>query len=450
MQKNSDEKSFSNVRLNWYPGHMAKTKKQIIEDLKLIDIVIELLDARIPISSRNPDIQNIIGNKKRIIVLNKSDLADEKENRKWVNYFNNNNEIAILTDANSGYGINEVIKHIEKIAKEELEIYMNKGRVGKPIRVLILGIPNVGKSSFINRISKKTSAQVGNKPGITKQKQWIKVANNIELLDTPGVLWPKFESQQVALNLSYTGTIKDDILEKSEIAFYLLKFLLKNYKQNVITRYKLDANQVEEIMKNENQQESENILEIINQIGKKRGAIVSGGNVDENKVANILLEDFRTTKLGKISLEKKKRSINLKEVEEYTKKIDNQEVNLQSPLIWAYVGDAVYELYIRNYLATTTKLKPHKLHIESIKYVKAKAQAQILQELHPMLTNDEQEIVRRARNTKNHHLPKNAEVSEYMYSTAFEGLIGYLYLTKQEERLEEILKLSIQNAKKSE
>ncbi len=307
MQKNSDEKSFSNVRLNWYPGHMAKTKKQIIEDLKLIDIVIELLDARIPISSRNPDIQNIIGNKKRIIVLNKCDLADEKENRKWVNYFNNNNEIAILTDANSGYGINEVIKHIEKIAKEELEIYMNKGRVGKPIRVLILGIPNVGKSSFINRISKKTSAQVGNKPGITKQKQWIKVANNIELLDTPGVLWPKFESQQVALNLSYTGTIKDDILEKSEIAFYLLKFLLKNYKQNVITRYKLDANQVEEIMKNENQQESENILEIINQIGKKRGAIVSGGNVDENKVANILLEDFRTTKLGKISLEKTKK-----------------------------------------------------------------------------------------------------------------------------------------------
>ena len=140
----------------------------------------------------------------------------------------------------------------------------------------------------------------------------------------------------------------------------------------------------------------------------------------------------------------------MKEVEEYTKKIDNQEVNLQSPLIWAYVGDAVYELYIRNYLATTTKLKPHKLHIESIKYVKAKAQAQILQELHPMLTNDEQEIVRRARNTKNHHLPKNAEVSEYMYSTAFEGLIGYLYLTTQEQRLEEILKLSIQKAKKSE
>lgn len=300
------EENKSKTNINWYPGHMAKTKRQIIEDLKLIDVVIEILDARIPISSRNPDMNNITGNKKKIVVLNKCDLADEKENVKWIKYFKEKQEVAVLTDANSGYGISEVIKQIEIIEKEDLKVQAGKGRIGKAIRVLVLGIPNVGKSSFINRISKKTSAQVGNKPGVTKQKQWVRISNNIELLDTPGVLWPKFESEEVALNLSYIGTIKDDILEKVEIAFNLLKFLLKNYKTNVIDRYKLDELQMDEILKNTNKPENENILEIMHLIGKKRGAIVSGGVVDEEKIANILLEDFRTAKLGKISLEKVK------------------------------------------------------------------------------------------------------------------------------------------------
>lgn len=222
------------MNINWYPGHMAKTKKQIIEDLKLIDVVVELLDARLPLASQNPDLKEIIGNKKKIVVLNKCDLADDKENKKWVNYFEKNGIIAVLTDANSGKGINEVTRQIENIMKEDLEKTALKGRTGKPIRVMILGIPNVGKSSFINRISKKTSAGVGNKPGVTRQKQWIRLKNNIELLDTPGVLWPKFESEEVALKLSYIGTIKDDILEKTEVAFYLLKFLLENYKENVL------------------------------------------------------------------------------------------------------------------------------------------------------------------------------------------------------------------------
>lgn len=293
------------MNINWYPGHMAKTKKQIIEDLKLIDVVIELLDARIPIASQNPDLKEIVGNKKKIIVLNKCDLADERENKKWVTYFEKEGVKAVLTDANSGYGIQEVTRQIENIMKEDLQKEALKGRVGRPIRVMILGIPNVGKSSFINRISKKTSAGVGNKPGVTRQKQWIRLQNNIELLDTPGVLWPKFDNQEVALNLSYIGTIKDEILDKTEIAFFLLKFLLQNYKVNLLERYKLQEVELQDIMENI-QNPNEQIMEVLYLIGKKRGAIISGGNVDEEKVSNILLDDFRTGKLGRISLEKVK------------------------------------------------------------------------------------------------------------------------------------------------
>ena len=303
MDKEKDKNSYHKINLNWYPGHMAKTKKQVIEDLKLIDVVIELLDARIPISSQNPDFKQIIGNKKKIVVLNKCDLSDEKENKKWVTYFEQNGEKAILTDANSGIGINEVTRQIEKIMQEDLQKDAVKGRVGKSIRVMILGIPNVGKSSFINRVSKKTSAGVGNKPGVTKQKQWIRLSNNIELLDTPGILWPKFENEKVALNLSFTGTIKDEILPKVEIAYRLLKFLIENYKFNVLERYKLDENVIQDILSGDNQ-ENIKIYDIMCLIGKKRGCIVSGGNIDDEKVSNIILDDYRTGKLGNITLEK--------------------------------------------------------------------------------------------------------------------------------------------------
>lgn len=230
----NNDKIQNTTNINWYPGHMAKTKKQIIEDLKLIDVVVELLDARIPLASQNPELKEIIGNKKKIVVLNKCDLADDNENKKWINYFEKNGIKALLTDSNLGIGINQVIKQIENIMEEDLKKIASKGRMGKSIRVMILGIPNVGKSSFINRISKKTSAGVGNKPGVTKQKHWIRLKSNIELLDTPGVLWPKFENEEVALKLSYVGTIKDDILEKTEVAFYLLKFLLENYKKDIL------------------------------------------------------------------------------------------------------------------------------------------------------------------------------------------------------------------------
>lgn len=300
LENNDENKEVT--KISWYPGHMVKAKKQIIEDLKLIDVVIEILDSRAPISSQNPDIKNIIQDKKRIVVLNKSDLADEKQTNKWIEYFNKQGILAVATDSNSGKGIQEVLKKIKEITQEETKILIEKGRVGKSVRALILGIPNVGKSSFINRISKKTSAEVGNKPGVTKKKQWIRVENNIELLDTPGVLWPKFENQKVALNLAFLGTIKDEIIDKTEVAFVLFKFMLKNYENNLIDRYKLDKEEVKAELEKE-QDENMNILDIMHIIGKKRGAIVSGGKVDEEKIANILLDDFRTGKLGKITIE---------------------------------------------------------------------------------------------------------------------------------------------------
>ena len=292
------------TNINWYPGHMAKTKKQIIEDLKLIDVVVEVLDARAPKASVNQNIKEHLKNKKRVVVLNKSDLANEEQNKKWVKYFESNNIPAVLVNANNGDGINEVIRKIEKVYIEDKEGYSNKGRKGKSIRVLILGIPNVGKSSLINRITKKSSAGVGNKPGVTRQKQWVRVNENIELLDTPGILWPKFEDEQVALKLSYIGTIKDDILDKVEVAYSLLKYLLENEMDKLLQRYSLNEQEVKEELNNEDRMENENILEIMYLIGRKRGAIVSGGRIDETKVANIIIDDFRSGKLGRITLEK--------------------------------------------------------------------------------------------------------------------------------------------------
>lgn len=295
----NEEKSFPKTSINWYPGHMAKTKRQIIEDMKLVDVVIELLDARIPKSSQNPDIQGMLKNKKKIVILNKSDLADEKETKKWIEYFKKKNILAIDVDSNQGKGIKQVSQAIEKIMEDELKIQNSKGRIRKTIRVMIVGIPNVGKSSFINRISKKTTMTVGNKPGVTRQKQWIRIGNQIELLDTPGVLWPKFESEEVGLNLAYTGSIKEEILEKTEITYNLLKFLNENYSSNLYAKYKISEQEIDEIKDN-----PQYTLELMYLIGKKRGALISGGNIDEEKVAKIILDDFKNGRIGKITLEK--------------------------------------------------------------------------------------------------------------------------------------------------
>ena len=289
------------TNINWYPGHMLKTKKQISEDLKLIDVVVELLDARIPKSSRNPDIQKIVQNKKRIVLLNKSDLAEDRETKKWIEYYKNNNITAITCDANLGKGIKEILNQIEKSVEEETQKAALKGRVKKNIRVVILGIPNVGKSSLINRLCNKKTTIVGNKPGVTKQKQWVRIANNIELLDTPGVLWPKFEDETVALNLAYTGSIKDEVLETIEVAFKLLIYLYNNYKANLLERYKITESELDQI---DSEDENEKMYNFMKLIGRKRGAVISGGEIDDEKTAKIILNDFRSGKLGKITLEK--------------------------------------------------------------------------------------------------------------------------------------------------
>lgn len=291
------------MNINWFPGHMAKTRKQITDDLKLVDVVIEILDARIPISSQNPEIKQITQSKKKVIVLNKCDLSDENDNKKWMEYFIKQGHKVVLVDSNTGKGVNEVIKQTQAVMADELKRLAEKGRIGRKIRVMVVGIPNVGKSSFINRIAKKNSAEVGNKPGVTKQKQWIRINDEIELMDTPGVLWPKFESEEVALNLAYTGTIKDDILEITEIAYCLTKYLLENYRNNLIERYSLNEQTINEILA-QDQEENQNIYEIMQFIGKKRGAIISGGNIDDEKTSKIILEDFRSGKLGRITLEK--------------------------------------------------------------------------------------------------------------------------------------------------
>ena len=278
---------------------MAKTKRQIIEDLKLIDIVAEIIDSRIPISSQNPDIKEIIKDKKRLIILNKSDLACEKENKKWVTYFENNNIPAVLVDSATGKGIKDAINEINEIYDKEK--YEEKGRIGKSIRIMILGIPNVGKSSFINRIAKRNTAQVGNKPGVTRQKQWIHVSDKIELLDTPGVLWPKLDNEKIALNLAYTGTIKNDILSITDIGYEFLRLFQKRYLKNLKERYKLTEDEINDILQIEEQREK--TLELMTLIAKKRGAIISGGEIDYERVANILLEDFKNGKLGRITLE---------------------------------------------------------------------------------------------------------------------------------------------------
>ena len=291
----SNEEKLSKVQISWYPGHMAKTKRQIQEDLKLVDVVIEILDARIPMASQNPDIAKMIKTKKHIIVLNKSDLADENENKRWQSRFEKEETPCVIANSNTGVGCKDILKKTKEIMQDELEKQEQKGRIQKNIRIMIVGIPNVGKSSFINRIAKRNTATVGNKPGVTKQKQWIRIENNIELMDTPGVLWPKFESNDVALNLAFIGTIKDEIIDEYEIAYHLISFLINNYKENLKNRFGLTDEEIKD-----------DIVQVIELIGRKRGAIISGGRIDETKTARLILDDFRSGKLGRITLEKVK------------------------------------------------------------------------------------------------------------------------------------------------
>ena len=298
MEK-EQENSYHKINLNWYPGHMNKTKKQIIEDLKMIDLVIEVLDARIPIASRNPELAQYVKNKKQIVVLNKIDLADDSVTNNWIKSFKEQGIMAVPLEANSPKGASELLKAINMANVEIQEKYRKKGRVGYVTKAMIFGIPNVGKSTIINSLSGKKTAKVENRPGVTKQKQWIKIADNILLMDTPGMLWPKFESEEIGMHLAFTNSIGQNALEIEEIAFYLLKYLAKNYKEQIEERYGIEISNDSELL-----EDNLYIIEIRDAIAKKRGCIISGGNIDETKISKLILNEFQSGKLGKISLEK--------------------------------------------------------------------------------------------------------------------------------------------------
>ncbi|MBQ4069027.1 MAG: ribosome biogenesis GTPase YlqF [Lachnospiraceae bacterium] len=275
--------------INWYPGHMTKAKRMMQEDIKLVDLVIELVDARIPLSSRNPDIDTIGKNKSRLILLNKSDLADERYNDKWVKFFEEQGAYVVKINARSGAGIKQINNVIEKACKAKIERDRARGIKNRPVRAMVVGIPNVGKSTFINSYAGKACAKTGNKPGVTKGKQWIKLNKNLELLDTPGILWPKFEDQMVGLRLALIGSINDNILNIEELAVELLKFLHLNYEGIIANRYGIEEN--------------EDALINLENIARVRGCLLKGNELDYSKASFILLDEFRNGKIGKITLE---------------------------------------------------------------------------------------------------------------------------------------------------
>ena len=292
MKNNNQEEKLTKVGINWYPGHMARARREIAESVKLVDVVIEIIDARIPVASRNPILNEIIGDRPRIVVLNKADLADSDASKKWVQKLKSNNQTAIIADSNKGKGVNDVVEAALSLMKDKIEKQSAKGRTGISIKAMIVGIPNVGKSTFINKIAGKQTAEVSNKPGVTRKNQWVRLNDKIQLLDTPGVLWPKFDNAITARHLAYIGTIKDEILDVEELALSLLEELVLKYKKNVYERYKIDENFTYEMT-----------VELMEEIGRKRGCLVRGGEVDYTKVANIILDDFRTGKIGLITLE---------------------------------------------------------------------------------------------------------------------------------------------------
>lgn len=278
------------MAINWFPGHMRKTQREIKENLKLVDAVIEIRDARIPRSSANPDIDRLLEGKPRIILLNKSDLTDSRVTKEWISYLTNDNVKVLEVNCLKGEGLKAIKPALLSLLKEKHDRLKAKGMAKIITRVMVVGIPNVGKSTFINKMARNNIAKTGDRPGVTKSKQWIKTAIGIELLDTPGVLWPKFEDDTTALNLAFTGAIKDEIMDIEELALKLVERLQNSYEEELKERYKLA-----EVF--------ENPLDTLDEIGKKRGALISGGQIDYNRIAVILLDEFRGGKIGKISLE---------------------------------------------------------------------------------------------------------------------------------------------------
>ncbi len=279
--------------IQWFPGHMTKTKRQIQSSLKLVDAVAEIIDARIPVSSRNPDLAKLVQNKPRVILLNKCDMANQTATKMWIDYFKKQNLVAIPVDCKSGRGLDKFAPAVNTVMSHKIARLKEKGMVNPTIRIMIVGIPNVGKSSFINKMVKKNRAKVEDRPGVTRGNQWYTIAKNLEMLDTPGVLWPKFDDKTVGEHLAFTGAVKDQILDIELLAVRLLDFIKELKPADFITRFKLGNEDIENI----------DSYELLKMIGKKRGMLVSGGEIDTERAAIMLLDEFRSAKLGRITVE---------------------------------------------------------------------------------------------------------------------------------------------------
>lgn len=277
------------MQFQWYPGHMTKAKRQMQEDIKLIDLIIELVDARIPFSSRNPDIDELGKNKARLILMNKADLADPKKTELWSDYFKSKGYFVVSIDARSKAGMKAIQNEILEACREKIERDRRRGIKNRPVRAMVVGIPNVGKSTFINTFAGKACAKTGNKPGVTKGKQWIRLNKNVELLDTPGILWPKFEDQKVGLRLALIGAIKDEILNTDELSLELLKILLKDYPKAVAGRYEVE--------------ETEDAVKVLGAIAEKRNCKSKGNTLDYSKAATLVIDEFRGGKMGRFTIE---------------------------------------------------------------------------------------------------------------------------------------------------
>lgn len=279
--------------IQWFPGHMTKTKRQIQSSLKLVDAVAEIIDARIPASSRNPDLAKLVQNKPRVILLNKCDMANQTATKMWIDYFKKQNLVAIPVDCKSGRGLDKFAPAVNTVMSHKIARLKENGMVNPTIRIMIVGIPNVGKSSFINKMVKKNRAKVEDRPGVTRGNQWYTIAKNLEMLDTPGVLWPKFDDKTVGEHLAFTGAVKDQILDIELLAVRLLDFIKELKPADFITRFKLENEDIENI----------DSYELLKMIGKKRGMLVSGGEIDTERAAIMLLDEFRSAKLGRITVE---------------------------------------------------------------------------------------------------------------------------------------------------
>ena len=287
------------MNIQWYPGHMTKTRRQIEADLKNVDIVVEIIDARIPISSRNPDIDAICGAKPRLIVLNRADQADPAQNKIWAAFFRRQDHSVLETDAKTGKGINQFSAVIQGVLKDQIARWREKGQVGRPVRAMVVGVPNVGKSTFINKVAKKKSAKAGDRPGVTRGKQWVNVDPSLDLLDTPGILWPRFEDMRTGINLAFTGAVKDEIMDVETLGCHMMALLGERYPEALMAGYKLSD--VPE------REEEENDLSygyrLLEVCAKKRGMRISGGECDTERMARVLLDEYRGGKLGRFTLE---------------------------------------------------------------------------------------------------------------------------------------------------